>query len=141
VTFLLLDECVAKCCANGATVYTAQRSVAVRGLGRRAPDLDIYRFVNDCGCTLVTLNGRDFATLAIRHGPIPVIVLPPVPPRTQHAFLRWVAPIARRAFAANDNRFVEVNPVGRAISFSVQRGFNWEGRPILMPETASAMTH
>ena len=71
MAFHLLDECVAKCCADGGTIYTAQRSVLVRGLGQKASDLDIYHFVKTSGCVLVTLNGRDFAELAAVDQPAP----------------------------------------------------------------------
>lgn len=138
---MLLDECVAKCCAQGSTCYTAQRSVAVRGLGRRAADSDIYQYVKMCGCVLVALNGRDFATLAVRHGPIPVIVLPAVPPRTQHGFLRWVVPIAQRVFVAGKARFVEVGASGLAVSYRVQRGFVWEGRAPDLMQAAALTIH
>lgn len=129
MTFLLLDECVAKCCAQGGASYTAQRTIQVEGLGRRADDKDIYLFVRQSECILVTLNGRDFAALAVHHGPIRTIVLPNVRPTTQRAYLRWVLPAAYRTFARDPHRFVEVNAYGKAISYLVQRGFAWDHRP------------
>ena len=95
VSFILLDECVAKCCVDGATIYTAQRTSTVQCPGRGADDLMIYEFARAVGCILVTQNGRDFATLCVRYGPLPVIVLPAAPPRFQHAYLRWIIPGAR----------------------------------------------
>ncbi len=95
MSFILLDECVAKCCVDGATIYTAQRTSTVQCPGRGADDLMIYEFARAVGCILVTQNGRDFATLCVRYGPLPVIVLPAAPPRVQHAYLRWIIPGAR----------------------------------------------
>ena len=95
MSFILLDECVAKCCVDGATIYTAQRTSTVQCPGRRADDLMIYEFARAVGCILVTQNSRDFATLCVRYGPLPVIVPPAAPPRVQHAYLRWIIPGAR----------------------------------------------
>lgn len=129
MSFQLHDECVAKCCVRGGTVYTSVRSVEVPSLGRGASDLDIYKYVRANKCVLVTLNGQDYATLAATRGPISAIVLPMVPPRGQQAFLRWVTPLARRIFEISEGRFVEVGLDGRAISYRVQRGFSWRDRP------------
>lgn len=72
----LLDENVAKCCAH-STVYTAQRSVEVRGLGRGARDEDILRFAAEGRFVLVTRDGDDFQALMHRHFPrVPMVVLP-----------------------------------------------------------------
>lgn len=135
MSFLLLDECVAKCCSRGATIYTAQRSTAVEGLGYSADDSVIHKYVQMSGCILVTLNGRDFAHLSTQYGPIPAIVLPEVAPRTQHNYLKWVVPIARSTFATHHSKFVEVAATGRAISYTVGQGFRWEMRlPIVSGE-------
>jgi predicted nuclease of predicted toxin-antitoxin system len=119
--FLLLDENIAACAAAGGTLYTAQRSVEIRALGRGASDPDIYDFARQHNAVLVTQNRDDFAALAIRHGPVPVIVLPSVAPRMQHAMLRHVVPIAEAVFASDADRFVEVFSDGRVESFRVQR--------------------
>lgn len=118
--FLLLDENIAACVVGGGTLYTAQRSLAIRGLGRGASDRDIYDFVRQNNAVLVTQNRDDFAALVVRYGPIPVIVLPSVAPRTQHAMLRHAVPIAEQLLAADPGRFVEVLPDGRVVSYRVQ---------------------
>jgi predicted nuclease of predicted toxin-antitoxin system len=105
----------------GGTLYTAQRSVEVRDLGRGATDPDIYDFAKRQNALLVTRNRDDFAALVLRRGPIPVIVLPSVPPRTQHAMLRYVVPIADRVFASEPGNFVEVSPSGFVESYRVRR--------------------
>jgi len=141
VTFLLLDECVAKCCAKGATSYTPQRSVAVECLGPSAGDFAIYQFVRASSSILVTLNGRDFAALSVRYEPIPVIVLPSVPPRKQHAYLSWVLPLARYTFGSRGSRFVEVSASGKAISYRVTYGLNWDTRFPVTTENTEATIH
>jgi predicted nuclease of predicted toxin-antitoxin system len=127
--FPLLDENIAACAVGGGTLYTAQRSVEIRALGRGADDQAIYDFARQQGAVLVTQNRDDFATLAIRRGPISVIVLPSVAPRTQHAMLRHAVPIAEQVFAADPGRFVEVLPDGRVVSYRVQRAVWRRKRP------------
>ena len=95
MSFILLDECVAKCCVDGATIYTAQRTSTVQCLGRGADDLMIYELARAVGCILVTQNGRDFATLCGGMGRCRSLYLPAAPPRVQHAYLRWIIPGAR----------------------------------------------
>lgn len=119
--FLLLDENVARCAVVGGTFYTAQRSVEIHALGRGAADRDIYDFVQRSNAVLVTQNRDDFVALALRHGPISVIVLPSVEPRTQHSMLRHVVSIAEQVFAADPGRFVEVFPDGRVESYRIRR--------------------
>jgi predicted nuclease of predicted toxin-antitoxin system len=119
--FLLLDENIARCAVVGGTLYTAQRSVEIHALGRGAADRDIYDWVQRNNAVLVTQNRDDFAALALRHGPIAVIVLPSVEPRKQHNMLRYVVPIAEQVFAADPRRFVEVFSDGRVENYRVRR--------------------
>jgi predicted nuclease of predicted toxin-antitoxin system len=119
--FLLLDETIAKCLAHGGTLYTAQRSIDVRLLGRGAGDIEIFAFVRESGAVLVTQDGEDFAELVRKHGPLPVIVLPCVAPRTQRAMLLHVLPIAERIFAEHPEKFVEVTADGRVFSYGIGR--------------------
>ncbi len=119
--FLLLDENIAKCLADGETLYTAQRSVETLLLGRGATDVELYAFARDTGAVLVTQDGDDFAALALKHGMIPVIVLPCVAPRTQHAMLRHVLPIAEEVWADDPERFVEVTTAGKVVSYRLGR--------------------
>lgn len=73
----LLDENIAKCCARPTPIYTAQRSVHVKGLGPRATDLDIFLFVLQWGWVLVTRDGDDFESIMRAHGrAIPMLTLP-----------------------------------------------------------------
>ena len=115
--FLLLDENIAKCLLRGDTLYTAQRSVEVLVLGRGATDLELYAFARETGAILVTQDGGDFAAIGLRHGAIPVIVLPCVPPRTQRAMLLHVLPIAEAVFLEDPGQFVEVTGNGRVLSY------------------------
>jgi len=119
--FLLLDENIAKCLAHGETLYTAQRSVETLLLGRGATDAELYAFARDTGAVLVTQDGDDFAALALKHGAIPVIVLPCVAPRTQRAMLRHVLPIAEEVWADDAERFVEVTATGKVVSYRLGR--------------------
>jgi predicted nuclease of predicted toxin-antitoxin system len=121
---LLLDENIARCVARGGTTYTAQRSLETPGLGRGAADEDVYAFVRRHGAVLVTQDRDDFARIVVRRGAIPVIVLPSVAPRTQHAMLLRAIPIAERVFAADPASFVEVLPDGRVQSYRVRPGNN-----------------
>ena len=121
-------------------MYTAQRSIEVKSLGSQAHDLDIYVFSKQAQCILVTLNGIDFAKLCVRYGPIPIIVLPSVPPRTQHAYLRWITPVAERVFSTSEGRFVEISATGRAFSYRVQRGLNWDARSPLATTIPASST-
>lgn len=73
----LLDENIAKCCARPTPVYTAQRSVHVKGLGPQATDLDIFLFVLRGGWVLVTRDGDDFEDIMRSHGHgVPMLTLP-----------------------------------------------------------------
>lgn len=73
----LLDENVAKCCARPTPVYTAQRSVHVKGLGPQATDLDVFRFALQGGWVLVTKDGDDVEEIMREQGAvIPMLVLP-----------------------------------------------------------------
>jgi hypothetical protein len=70
-----------------------------------------------------------------------VIVLPHVPPRPQHAFLRWVAPIADLTFRTRGPRFGEVSTLGQAIAYRPERGFHWDARPGSQPTISPPAIH
>ena len=120
--FLLLDENIARCAVRGGTLYTAQRSVETHGLGRGAADEDLYAFARTNGAVLITQDRDDFARIVGRRGPIPVIVLPSMASRTQHAMLLRVIPISEQSFATNPEIFVEVLRDGSVQSYRVLRG-------------------
>jgi predicted nuclease of predicted toxin-antitoxin system len=128
VTFALLDECVAKCCQRGGSVYTAQRSREVAVLGPGASDQDIYEFVRRTQCILVTCNGKDFAALVMNHVQIRAIVLPQVEPKKQRKALMLAFPMARAAFDSHGPRFVEVTADGHVLSYRISGGFAWPSR-------------
>lgn len=73
----LLDENIAKCCADPTSVYTAQRSIEVPGLGPEASDFDIFHFVRLGGFVLVTKDGDDFEAIMFdQRDIIPMVVFP-----------------------------------------------------------------
>jgi len=72
----LLDEDISKFCAIATPIYTAQRSIHVKGLGAQAPDFDIFQFAKLGGFVLVTKDGDDFESIMYSVGEfIPMVTL------------------------------------------------------------------
>jgi predicted nuclease of predicted toxin-antitoxin system len=118
----LLDENIAKCCARPTAVYTAQRSVQVRGLGHQAPDFDIFQYALMGGYVLVTKDGDDFEAIMLEQGVVVAMVVFPGGTRAalQRDLLIRATPLIEAELALSTGRQFTFDPDNNLVSYDLE---------------------